>query len=637
MKKYGFVRVGASVPKLVVADCTYNQEQIVQEMMKAVKEEVGILTFPELSLTGYTCGDLFFQRDLLTDVLEQLKVVLNASEKLELITILGMPLSIDNQLFNCALVIQKGKILGVVPKTYIPNYNEFYEQRWFSSSLDLMKKEVEILGQTVPIGTDLIFRDLDYSEISFGIEICEDLWSVLPPSQDLALNGAHLLFNLSSSNELIGKYQYRRSLVSNQSSKLIAGYVYTSSGVFESSSDVVFSGHALISENGAILTESKRFQFDSEMLIADIDVFKLHTLRIKDISYMGIHPSKPCREIMVHVPDSSTLRRDYEHFPFVPHDLTKRTERCHEIFQIQACGLAKRLHHIHCEKTVIGISGGLDSTLAFLVIVEAYKKLGISTKNIVAITMPGFGTTKRTLDNALKLMKAYDVEVREIPIVEASLLHMKDIGHDPKVYDVAYENIQARERTQILMDVANEVGGIVVGTGDLSELALGWCTYNGDHMSMYAVNNSIPKTLVKYLVRFVADSDEKVKDILYDILDTPISPELLPPTEEGEIEQKTEDKIGPYELHDFFLYHFFRYGASLDKILFLAIKTFEPDYQEEEIKQWLKVFIKRFFSQQFKRNCLPDGPKVGTVSLSPRGDLRMPSDASVRSWLKDLD
>ena len=429
-----------------------------------------------------------------------------------------MPLSIDNQLFNCALVIQKGKILGVVPKTYIPNYNEFYEQRWFSSSLDLMKKEVEILGQTVPIGTDLIFRDLDYSEISFGIEICEDLWSVLPPSQDLALNGAHLLFNLSSSNELIGKYQYRRSLVSNQSSKLIAGYVYTSSGVFESSSDVVFSGHALISENGAILTESKRFQFDSEMLIADIDVFKLHTLRMKDISYMGIHPSKPCREIMVHVPDSSTLRRDYERFPFVPHDLTKRTERCHEIFQIQACGLAKRLHHIHCEKTVIGISGGLDSTLAFLVIVEAYKKLGISTKNIVAITMPGFGTTKRTLDNALKLMKAYDVEVREIPIVEASLLHMKDIGHDPKVYDVAYENIQARERTQILMDVANEVGGIVVGTGDLSELALGWCTYNGDHMSMYAVNNSIPKTLVKYLVRFVADSDEKVKDVYKELL-----------------------------------------------------------------------------------------------------------------------
>lgn len=637
MKKYGFIRVGACVPKLKVADVTYNVSEIINNMKEADKKEVAILVFPELSLTGYTCSDLFFQEELITNTLVGLNKIMDESKNMELTVIVGSPLRISNQLFNCAFVIKNGKILGIVPKTYIPNYNEFYEKRWFAPSIDLLKDRITLFNQEIPIGTDLIFKDNMDEKISFGIEICEDLWSIVPPSNDLALNGANIIFNLSSSNELIGKYDYRKNLVKGQSSKLICAYIYTSSGISESTTDVVFSGHAMISENGNILEESKRFTFDTELLIQDVDIQKLCNLRNKDISYMGIKPSKICREVRLDLRDSKDIIREYEKNPFVPSNLEKRKERCHEIFEIQASGLAKRLKHISTEKCVIGISGGLDSTLAFLVIVEAYKKLGVDPSNIVAVTMPGFGTTSRTLDNSKKLMEAFGVDVREIPIRDASLLHMKDIGHDPDIHDVTYENVQARERTQILMDIANKEGGIVVGTGDLSELALGWCTYNGDHMSMYAVNTSIPKTLVKYLVRYVADTNNEVKEVLYDILDTPISPELLPPTKDGKIKQKTEDKIGPYELHDFFLYHFFRYGASPKKILEIATITFKGIYEKEEILKWLKVFIKRFFTQQFKRSCLPDGPKVGTVSLSPRGDLRMPSDASFADWLKELE
>lgn len=636
MKKYGFVRVASCVPELKVANVTFNVDEIIRNIKEADTKEVAIIVFPELSVTGYTCSDLFFQEELLTSSKEGVRRILEETKDLDIISIIGAPVSIRNQLFNCGIVISKGRILGMVPKTYIPNYNEFYEKRWFATSLDLIDTEIKYLEQVVPIGTDLLFQDKENNQMSFGIEICEDLWSIVPPSNDLALNGANMIFNLSSSNELIGKYDYRKNLVKGQSAKLISGYIYTSSGISESTTDVVFSGHAMIAENGQILKESNRFQFESELIIEDIDIQKINNLRMKDISYMGVKPSKHTRNILLDVRNSKNLIREYEKNPFVPKNETKRNERCHEIFEIQACGLAKRLKHIGTSKTVIGISGGLDSTLAFLVIVEAYKKLGIDTKNITAITMPGFGTTSRTLENSKRLMQAYHVDLQEIPIVEASLLHMRDIRHDPEIHDVTYENVQARERTQILMDVANKVGGIVVGTGDLSELALGWCTYNGDHMSMYAVNTSIPKTLVKYLVRYVADTNIEVKEILYDILDTPISPELLPPTISGEIKQKTEDKIGPYELHDFFLYHFFRYGATPDKLMLLATKTFEGIYTEAEIQKWLEVFLKRFFTQQFKRSCLPDGPKVGTVSLSPRGDLRMPSDASYNEWVKQL-
>ena len=637
MKKYGFIRVGACIPKLKVADVTYNVSEIINNMKEAEKKEVAILVFPELSLTGYTCSDLFFQEELINNTMIGISDIVKESKNMDLTVIIGAPIRISNQLFNCGIVINRGKILGIVPKTYIPNYNEFYEKRWFAPSVDLLKDKIILFGEEVPVGVDLVFKDRVDHSISFGIEICEDLWSIVPPSNDLALNGTNMIFNLSSSNELIGKYDYRKNLVKGQSSKLICGYIYTSSGISESTTDVVFSGHAMIAENGTILEESNRFTFDTELLINDIDIQKLCNLRNKDISYMGIKPSKVCREIYLDLRDSNGILREYEKNPFVPSDIAKRNVRCHEIFQIQASGLAKRLKHIGTNKTVIGISGGLDSTLAFLVIVEAYKKLGIDPSNIVAVTMPGFGTTSRTLDNSKKLMECYGVSLREISIVDACLLHMKDIGHDPDIHDVTYENVQARERTQILMDIANKEGGIVVGTGDLSELALGWCTYNGDHMSMYAVNTSIPKTLVKYLVRYVADTNSEVKEVLYDILDTPISPELLPPTKDGKIKQKTENKIGPYELHDFFLYHFFRYGASPKKILEIATHTFTGIYDKDEINKWLKVFIKRFFTQQFKRSSLPDGPKVGTVSLSPRGDLRMPSDASFSDWLNELD
>ena len=638
LKEQGFVRVGAVVPKLKVADTEFNCNEIIKQIEVASNNKIQIVVFPELCVTGYTCQDLFEQDTLLEEAEKALNKILDYTNNLDIICIIGMPIKAENQLFNTAVVIQKGKILGIVPKTFIPNYGEFYEKGWFASSKNANKKEIEILGQKVPFGIDLLFKDKENNEICFGIEVCEDIWAVEPPSNKLALLGANIIFNLSASNEVIGKKEYRRELVKMQSAKTISGYVYCSSGVNESTSDIVFSGESMIFENGSCLTNNQRFDFESNMIFTEIDTKRLANDRRKNISFMGKPVDLEYREIKINIPDNiEDLTREYSKTPFVPEDKKKISEICEEILNIQSYGLAKRLLHTNINKTVIGISGGLDSTLAFLVIIKAYEILNLPKENIIAITMPGFGTTSRTHNNSMKLINEYGATFREINITKSSLQHFEDIGHDKNIKDVTYENAQARERTKILMDIANKENGLVVGTGDLSELALGWCTYNGDHMSMYAVNASIPKTLVKYIIKWVADnSKEECKNIINDILDTPISPELLPPDENGNIEQKTEEQVGPYILHDFFLYHFLRYGAEPKKIYILACKTFKNDFKKEEIKHWLQVFIKRFFTQQFKRNCMPDGPKVGTVSLSPRGDLRMPSDASYNIWLNNF-
>lgn len=638
LKEQGFVRVGAVVPKLKVADTEFNCNEIIKQIEVASNNKIQIAVFPELCVTGYTCQNLFEQDTLLEEAEKALNKILDYTNNLDIICIIGMPIKAENQLFNTAVVIQKGKILGIVPKTFIPNYGEFYEKRWFASSKNANKKEIEILDQKVPFGIDLLFKDKENNEICFGIEICEDIWAVEPPSNKLALLGANIIFNLSASNEVIGKKEYRRELVKMQSAKTISGYVYCSSGVNESTSDVVFSGESMIFENGSCLTNNQRFDFESNMIFTEIDTKRLANDRRKNISFMGNPVDLEYREIKINIPDNiENLTREYSKTPFVPEDKKKISEICEEILNIQSYGLAKRLLHTNINKTIIGISGGLDSALAFLVIIKAYEVLNLPKENIIAITMPGFGTTSRTHKNSIKLINEYGATFREINITKSSLQHFEDIGHDKKMKDITYENAQARERTKILMDIANEENGIVVGTGDLSELALGWCTYNGDHMSMYSVNASIPKTLVEYIIKWVADnSKEEYKNIINDILDTPISPELLPPDENGNIEQKTEEQVGPYILHDFFLYHFLRYGAEPKKIYILACKTFKNDFKKEDIKHWLQVFIKRFFTQQFKRNCMPDGPKVGTVSLSPRGDLRMPSDASYNIWLNNF-
>lgn len=638
LKEQGFVRVGAVVPKLKVADTEFNCNEIIKQIEIASNNKIQIAVFPELCVTGYTCQDLFEQDTLLEEAEKALNKILDYTNNLDIICIIGMPIKAENQLFNTAVVIQKGKILGIVPKTFIPNYGEFYERRWFASSKNANKREIEILDQKVPFGIDLLFKDKENNEICFGIEICEDIWAVEPPSNKLALLGANIIFNLSASNEVIGKKEYRRELVKMQSAKTISGYVYCSSGVNESTSDVVFSGESMIFENGSCLTNNQRFDFESNMIFTEIDTKRLANDRRKNISFMGNPVDLEYREIKINIPDNiENLTREYSKTPFVPEDKKKISEICEEILNIQSYGLAKRLLHTNINKTIIGISGGLDSALAFLVIIKAYEVLNLPKENIIAITMPGFGTTSRTHKNSIKLINEYGATFREINITKSSLQHFEDIGHDKKMKDITYENAQARERTKILMDIANEENGIVVGTGDLSELALGWCTYNGDHMSMYSVNASIPKTLVEYIIKWVADnSKEEYKNIINDILDTPISPELLPPDENGNIEQKTEEQVGPYILHDFFLYHFLRYGAEPKKIYILACKTFKNDFKKEDIKHWLQVFIKRFFTQQFKRNCMPDGPKVGTVSLSPRGDLRMPSDASYNIWLNNF-
>ncbi len=638
MKKYGFVRVGSIVNKLALADPNSNAKEIVRMIKEAEKKDVAIVSTPELALTGYTCGDLFFQDKLLAEAKEGLKVILDETSKLNIISIIGMPIKLDNQLFNCAVVLSKGKILGIVPKTFIPNYAEFYEKRWFASSLNLLSNEVNLLDQTVPISPKLLFKDKDLKDICFGIEICEDLWSVNPPSCYHTQNGATIIFNLSSSNEIIGKNEYRNNLVSFTSAKTISAYVYCSSGIMESTSDILFSGASMIYENGSLLKKNDRFQIESELIYSDVDVLKLANDRLRNSSFMTNVLVNDYKIIDVEVKDSTKFDRIYKEYPFVPSSKIYRDERCKEIFTIQSAALARRLIQLNYPKCIIGISGGLDSTLAFLVVVEAFKKLNLDLKNIIGVTMPGFGTTGRTYNNACKFVNEYKATLKEVSIKEASILHMQDIGLPLDDRSITYENIQARERTQVLMDIANMENGLVIGTGDLSELALGWCTYNGDHMSMYSVNSSIPKTLVKYLVNYVADNSDKTKkEIIYDILETPISPELLPPDEAGNILQQTESSIGPYVLHDFFLYHFLRYGASPKKIYFLAQETFKGKFDNSTLKKWLKVFVKRFFTQQFKRNCVPDGVKVGTISLSPRGDLRMPSDANYAIWLEEVE
>ncbi len=639
LKEHGFVRCGAVVPKLKVADTSYNCNEIIKQIELANKQQIQIVVFPELCITGYTCGDLFEQDLLLEQAEDSLNKILETTKNMDIICILGMPVKAENQLFNTAVIIQKGKILGIVPKTYIPNYGEFYEKRWFSSSINAKQTEIELLGTRIPFGKDLIFTDKENKDISFGVEICEDLWAVEPPSNKLALEGANIIFNLSASNEIIGKKEYRRDLVKMQSAKTISGYVYCSSGPNESTSDLVFSGQSMIFENGTCLTENDRFDFESNIIYTEIDTKKLSNDRRKNISYMGNPTKINFRKIEMEIKDDiKELKRQYSKTPFVPENKKKINEICQEILNIQSFGLAKRLLHTNINKLVIGISGGLDSTLAFLVAIRACEILNIPTENIIAVTMPGFGTSSRTYKNSKDLATCYKTTLREIDITNACLVHYKDIGHDKTNKNITYENAQARERTQILMDIANDENALVIGTGDLSELALGWCTYNGDHMSMYAVNTSIPKTLVKYIIEWEAEvvKSKECKNILIDILQTPISPELLPLDEKGDIEQKTEEKVGPYILNDFFLYHFLRYGAAPKKVYLLACNTFEKDFSKDKIKYWLKEFIQRFFSQQFKRNCLPDGPKVGTVSISPRGDLRMPSDASAKMWLNDI-
>ncbi|WP_455590643.1 NAD(+) synthase [Bacteroides sp.] len=637
---YGFVKVAAAVPHVKVADCKFNAERIEAQIITAEGKGVQIIIFPELSVTGYTCGDLFGQQLLLEEAERALIHILDTSRQLDIISILGMPVVVNSAVINAAVVIQKGKVLGVVPKTFLPNYKEFYEQRWFTSALEVKENSARLCGQTVPMGTNLLFET---ASTTFGIEICEDLWSTIPPSSSLALQGAEILFNMSADNEGIGKHSYLCSLISQQSARCIAGYVFSSSGFGESTTDVVFAGNGLIYENGNLLARSERFSFEEQLTISEIDVEHLRAERRMNTTFAaskGCCAAPEAIRITTEYTNAKDLHltRTFAPHPFVPKGAAL-DERCEEVFSIQVSGLAQRLVHTHAKSAVIGISGGLDSTLALLVCVKTFDKLGLSRKDILGITMPGFGTTDRTYNNAIDLMKSLGISIREISIKEACIQHFKDINHDINVHDVTYENSQARERTQILMDVANQTCGMVIGTGDLSELALGWATYNGDHMSMYGVNGSVPKTLVKHLVEWVAlnEVDDASRATLLDIVATPISPELIPADENGDIKQITEDLVGPYELHDFFLYYFLRMGFRPSKIYFLAQQVFAGVYDDETIKKWLRIFFRRFFNQQFKRSCLPDGPKVGSISLSPRGDWRMPSDASSAAWLEEID
>ena len=636
---YRFVKVAAAVPRVKVADCKFNSERLEGLITIAEGKGVQILTFPEMCITGYTCGDLFAQQLLLEQAEMALIQILNSTRQLDIISILGMPVVVNSTVINAAVVIQKGKILGVVPKTYLPNYKEFYEQRWFTSALQVSENSVRLCGQIVPMGNNLLFET---AETTFGIEICEDLWATVPPSSSLALQGAEIIFNLSADDEGIGKHNYLCSLISQQSARCISGYVFSSSGFGESTTDVVFAGNGLIYENGYLLARSERFCMEEQLIINEIDVECIRAERRVNTTFAANKANCPGKEavrISTEFVNSKDLNltRTFNPHPFVPQG-SELNSRCEEIFSIQIAGLAQRLLHTGAKTAVIGISGGLDSTLALLVCVKTFDKLGLSRKDILGITMPGFGTTDRTYHNAIDLMNSLGVSIREISIREACIQHFKDIGHDLNIHDVTYENSQARERTQILMDIANQTWGMVIGTGDLSELALGWATYNGDHMSMYGVNAGIPKTLVKHLVQWVAENgmDETSKATLLDIVDTPISPELIPADENGEIKQKTEDLVGPYELHDFFLYYFLRFGFRPSKIYFLAQTAFSGVYDDETIKKWLQTFFRRFFNQQFKRSCLPDGPKVGSISISPRGDWRMPSDASSAAWLKEI-
>ena len=639
MDNYGFVKVAAAVPQVAVADCARNAERIVALAQQAARRGVELVAFPELAVTGYTCADLFLQPALLDAADEALGEIMRQTRKLPLALIVGLPLRHEDRLYNCAAVVAQGRLLGVVPKSYIPNYAEFYEARWFASGAGIEEERITAAGQEADFGTELTFA---VNGAEFGIEICEDLWVASPPSSRLALNGAKLIFNLSASPEGVGKHAYLRELVAQQSARTHTAYVYCSAGFGESSTDLVFAGNGLIAENGTMLAQAARFSLDEQLTVADVDIERLEFERRRNTSFRMREEAGESTVIEMELPDAlkaSALDRRVDPMPFVPADEAHRSERCEEIFQIQSHGLARRLAHTGCRCAVVGISGGLDSTLALLVTVRTFDKLGLDRRGILGITMPGFGTTDRTYRNALKLMEGLGVTVREIPIRDACLQHFRDIGLPESDRSAAYENAQARERTQILMDVANMEGGLVIGTGDLSELALGWATYNGDQMSMYGVNASVPKTLVRHLVRWAADTerDGATRATLLDIIDTPVSPELLPADREGNIAQKTEDLVGPYELHDFFLYNFVRAGFRPAKIAFLAEQAFAGSYDRETIVKWLRVFFRRFFAQQFKRSAMPDGPKVGSVSLSPRGDWRMPSDASAALWLRDLE
>lgn len=660
MSKSGFIRVAAASPTLKVANTEYNADQIIACAEKAAENGAAVVLFPELAISSYTCADLFYQQQLYHKNLEGLKRVIDASKSINAVIITGFYLRLANSLYNCAAVIQHGVLLGVVPKMFLPNSREFYEGRWFAAGVRIASQvhSISLFGEEIPFG-NLIFAD-DESGVTFGVEICQDLWMPITPGSRLALNGAQIIFNPSASDETVGKADFRRRLVIQNSASNLSGYVYASCGVHESTTDLVYSGHCMIAENGAMLAENERFLRDSNIIYGEIDCERLKFERSLDhaieectsaytnrgdYTYISTAPLR-----MINMKKDRLLRK-YGRNPFVPSNQATVDARCEEIFKIQTAGLAKRIEHAHAKTVVVGISGGLDSTLALLVCVETFKMLGRDTKNIIAVTMPGFGTTDKTYNNALTIMKLLGTDIREISIADAVMDHFAAIGHDPSVHDVTYENCQARERTQILMDIANKEGGMVIGTGDLSESALGWSTYNGDHMSMYAVNVSVPKTLVRFVVGWVADNkaagpredkdyssdNPKLRHALHDIMDTPISPELLPPDKDGKIIQKTEERVGPYILHDFFLYYTMRFGMTPEKLLYIAVQTFEGEFDRPYIKKWLREFYRRFFQQQYKRSCIPDGPKVGTVTLSPRGDWRMPSDADAALWLTQLD
>lgn len=632
----GFVKVAAVTPDIRVADPIYNRESVLNQIREAEKEGAVVIVCPELCLTGYTCGDLFWQESLLCGAREALVWLVEQTKELNALIFVGLPFEHLGKLYNVAAAMNRGKLLGLVPKTFLPNYGEFYEKRHFTRGME-QAVPVCLDGQhDTFMGSHMIFECKEYPVLRVAAEICEDLWAPAPPSISHALAGANLIVNLSASDETTGKDSYRRDLVRGQSARLLCGYVYCSAGEGESTQDVVFSGHNLIAENGICLAEAARFE--NEITYAQIDVSRMNAERRRQTTFEpGGQMSYWYDGFSLDIKETR-LTRPVDPTPFVPHDQNDREKRCEEIFAIQSMGLKKRLAHTGCQNAVVGISGGLDSTLALLVTVRAFDALGIPREKISAVTMPGFGTTDRTYENAVAMIRCLGTGFREVSIVPAVNQHFSDIGHDASVHDVTYENCQARERTQILMDIANKSGGMVIGTGDMSELALGWATYNGDHMSMYGVNCSVPKTLVRHLVRYYADTcgDAKLSEVLYDVLDTPVSPELLPP-EDGKIAQKTEDLVGPYELHDFYLYQILRYGFSPAKVYRLAKCAFAGSYDDATILKWLRTFYKRFFSQQFKRSCVPDGPKVGTVALSPRGDLRMPSDASVQVWLQELE
>ena len=636
--KDGFLKVACATVQIKVADVWANKEQISSLMQQAAEKEVRLLVLPELCLTGYTCGELFLQQLLLKEAETALLSLAKESERYEMITVVGVPIVHAGKLYNCAAFLYQGEILGLVPKTYLPSYCEFYEARHFTSAKNLCGIEYVTIGeQEVAFGTHLLFANEDMEEMVLAAEICEDLWVPNPPGVAHAMAGATILVNPSASVETTTKEAYRRNLVSMQSGRLLAAYLYADAGEGESTTDVVYSGHNLICENGSVLAEAKRFE--NEMIVTEIDLYKLVSERRKMSTFLNEADPDSYETIWFSMPRKDTvLTRTYPATPFVPGNEKERTLRCEEIFSLQSMGLKKRLKHTNAKSAVIGISGGLDSTLALLVTVRAFDLLGKDRKDIICVTMPGFGTTDRTYHNACDMVRKLHATLLEVSIVDAVTQHFKDIGQDLSVHDVTYENGQARERTQILMDIANKENGMVIGTGDMSELALGWATYNGDHMSMYAVNASVPKTLVRHLVRYYADicGEEELRTVLLDVLDTPVSPELLPP-KEGEISQKTEDLVGPYELHDFFLYFVLRFGFPPKKIYRLACDTFKESYERSVIYKWLRTFYWRFFAQQFKRSCLPDGPKVGSVAVSPRGDLRMPSDAASTLWMKEMD